>query len=211
VILVGLTGGIGSGKSTVSALLARRGAVIVDADAITREVQQPGSPVLDKIADRFGAEVLDEDGALDRPALASVVFNDPEALKALNGIVHPAVGAEIARRLKNETATDHVVILDVPLLTEIPRDNMQGKIVVDVPVEVQVERLVRYRGFSEADARARIASQASRHQRLEGTDVVIDNSGTVADLDPQIERVWAWLQSLPQLPPDFDYVASSKK
>jgi dephospho-CoA kinase len=211
VILVGLTGGIGSGKSTVSDLLAARGAVIVDADRITRELQEPGSPLLEKIAARFGGGVLDEHGALDRPALASMVFNDAEALRALNKIVHPAVGAEIARRLLVERETDHVVVLDVPLLTENPRDNLQGTIVVDVPVEVQVERLVRYRGFSEDDARARIAHQATREQRLATADVVIDNGATVADLEPQIDRAWAWLRSLPQLPRDFDYTARRRR
>ena len=206
-ILVGLTGGIGSGKSTVSALLRERGAVIVDADAITRELQQPGAPLLAALAERFGESIVGPDGALDRAGLAAIVFNDAAALKSLNAIVHPAVGAEIARRVAAEVATDHVVVLDVPLLAENPRDNLQGTIVVDVPVEVQVERLVHGRGFDEADARARIANQASREDRLRRADVVVDNSGDRAALGPQIERVWDWLTSLPQLPDDFDYTA----
>lgn len=204
-ILVGLTGGIGSGKSTVSAALAERGAVIVDADAVTRDVQRPGSPVLAAMAERFGAEVIAADGALDRAAVAAIVFADPEALAALNAIVHPAVGAEINRRVTEQVATDHIVVLDIPLLTENPRDGLQGKIVVDVPVEVQVERLVRFRGFDEADARARIARQATREQRLEGASFVVDNSGDLDALAPQVEALWAWLHTLPQLPADFEF------
>lgn len=202
-ILVGLTGGIGSGKSTVSALLAIRGAEIIDADVITREVQQPRSPVVEAIAGRFGEDVLDDDRALVRAKLAELVFSDPEALRALNVIVHPAVGAEINRRVNALASTPKIVVLDIPLLTENPRTDLQGKIVVDVPVDVQVERLVRYRGFSEADARARIARQASREDRNKGADFVIDNSGRVGDLDAQVDKLWDWVTSLPQLPDDF--------
>lgn len=206
VILVGLTGGIGSGKSTVSSLLARRGAVIIDADAIARDVQQPGSPVLGQLVEQFGAHIIDAEGHLDRAALASIVFGDPEALATLNRIVHPAIGSEINRRVMQQAGTDHIVILDIPLLTENPREGLQGKIVVDVPQEVQVERLVQQRGFDEADARARIARQAARELRLEGADFVIDNSGTPDDLAPQIETLWRWLASLPQLPADYQFV-----
>ena len=204
-ILVGLTGGIGSGKSTVSSMLAARGAEIVDADVITRDVQQPGSPIVEAIAKRFGAEVLDAQHGLRRDKLAEMVFTDAEALADLNRIVHPAVGAEINRRVDELASTDRVVVLDIPLLTENPRGKLQGKIVVDVPVEVQVDRLVRYRGFSEADARARIARQSSREDRLKGADFVVDNSGPVDELDPQIAELWAWLSSLPQLPQDFKF------
>ena len=203
-ILVGLTGGIGSGKSTVSAMLAERGAEIVDADVITREVQRPGSPVVEKIVERFGNSVVDGDGALIRPALAKIVFSDADALRDLNGIVHPAVAKEMNRHVEAARTTDTIVVLDIPLLTENPRKGLQGKIVVDVPPDVQVERLVRYRGFSEDDARARISKQASREERLKDADFVVDNSGDVADLDPQIERLWTWLTSLPQLPADFE-------
>ena len=188
-ILVGLTGGIGSGKSSVSALLAARGAVIVDADAIVREVQEPGSPVLAKLAERFGSGVIAADGSLDRAAVATIVFGDPEALKDLNGIVHPAVGAEMNRRVREQAATDRVVVLDIPLLTENPREGLQGIIVVDVPEEVQVERLVRFRGFDEADARARIARQATRERRLETASFVVDNSGTPADLEAAVRII----------------------
>ena len=204
-ILVGLTGGIGSGKSTVSAALAARGAVIVDADQVVRDVQQPGSPVLAKLAERFGAQVIAADGSLDRPALAAIAFADPDALKDLNGIVHPAVGAEMNRQVMQHVASERVVVLDIPLLTENPREGLQGKIVVDVPVETQVDRLVRFRGFDEADARARISRQATREQRLEGAGFVVDNSGDTAALAPQIEQLWRWLQSLPQLPADYQF------
>jgi dephospho-CoA kinase len=204
VILVGLTGGIGSGKSTISSLLEGKGAIIIDADAIVREVQLPGSAVLTELVAKFGAGVLAADGSLDRQAVANIVFTDPEALKALNAIVHPAVGKEMNRRMIEQRTTDHVVILDIPLLTENPREGLQGKIVVDVPVEVQVERLVKYRGFDEADARARISRQATREQRLATADFVVDNSGDLAGLQPQMDKLWLWLNSLPQLPADYE-------
>jgi len=204
VILVGLTGGIGSGKSTISSLLEGKGAIIIDADAIVREVQLPGSPVLTELAEKFGTSVLATDGSLDRQAVANIVFTDPDALKALNAIVHPAVGKEMNRRMIEQRTTDHVVVLDIPLLTENPREGLQGKIVVDVPVEVQVERLVKFRGFDEADARARISRQATREQRLATADFVVDNSGDLADLQPQIDKLWLWLNSLPQLPADYE-------
>lgn len=201
-ILVGLTGGIGSGKSTVSAHLADRGAVIVDADAIVHEVQQPGSAVLTALAERFGAEVLTVDGALDRPVVASKVFSDPEALQDLNAIVHPAVGREMNARVQAHRHSDRIVVLDIPLLTERPRAGLQGIIVVDVPEETQVERLVAHRGFAEDDARARIARQASRADRLATASIVVDNSGSPADLHARMDDVWAWLTALPQLSPE---------
>jgi dephospho-CoA kinase len=197
VLLVGLTGGIGSGKSSVSALLAAKGAVIVDADAITREVQAPGSPVLAAIAERFGADMLAADGSLDRAALAAVVFGDADALKALNGIVHPAVRDEMNRRVDAVLDTDRVVVLDVPLLVENPRGGLAATVVVDCPVEVAVERLVRHRGFDEADARARMARQATRGQRLAVATYVVDNSGDHAALAAAVDGLWAWLQTLP--------------
>ena len=203
-ILVGLTGGIGSGKSTVSGLLQARGAVIIDADAIVREVQQPGSPVLAELAQKFGSDVLAEDGSLDRQAVANIVFADPDALKSLNAIVHPAVGREMNQRMIAQRASNNVVILDIPLLTENPREGLQGRIVVDIPVELQVQRLTSFRGFDEADARARISRQATRQERLDKADFVVDNSGGLEDLIPQIDLLWAWLVSLPQLPPDYE-------
>ncbi|MCU1361861.1 MAG: coaE [Ilumatobacteraceae bacterium] len=203
-IVVGLTGGIGSGKSTVSALLVARGAVLVDADAITRQVQQPGSPVLTELAERFGSEVLAPDGSLDRAALAAIAFADPEALKDLNAIVHPAVRDEMNRQIAEQQGTDRIVILDIPLLAENPSQGLQGIIVVDVPVETQVDRLVRYRGFDEQDARARIGRQATREQRVAIADVVIDNSGDLESLIPQVDGAWDWLQRLPPVEPAAD-------
>jgi dephospho-CoA kinase len=204
-ILVGLTGGIGSGKSTVSALLAARGAVIVDADLAARLVQEPGSPVLEKMAERFGAHVITESGMLDRAAVAAIVFADADALKDLNKIVHPAVGLEMDKQVLAQRETSNVVVMDIPLLTENPRDGLQAKIVVDVPLEAQVERLVTHRGFSEEDARARIARQSSREERLKLATHVIDNSGDVDALVPQVDSLWAELQALPQLPPDWEF------
>jgi len=201
---VGLTGGIGSGKSTVSSLLAERGAVIVDADQVVRDVQQPGSPVLAKMAERFGPQVIAADGSLDRAAVAAVVFSDPDALKDLNKIVHPAVGLEMNRRVMAERDTDRVVVMDIPLLTENPREGLQAVIVVDVDPEVQVVRLVQGRGFDETDARVRIAKQATREQRLATATHVVDNSGTLDDLVPQVDRLYAALTGLPQLPADWE-------
>jgi dephospho-CoA kinase len=196
-ITVGLTGGIGSGKSTVSEALAARGAVIVDADAITREVQQPGTPVFTSMVARFGPGIVAADGALDRSAVAELVFPDPDALADLNAIVHPAVGAEIARRMGEAAALpdDTVVVLDVPLLVESARARgMQATIVVDCDPETAVARLVGQRGFSEADARARIARQASRAERVAQADFLIDNNGDRDALDPQIRACWEWIR-----------------
>lgn len=197
-ILVGLTGGIGSGKSTVSALLAERGAVILDADAVARELQRAGQPVLAAMIERFGDEMLADDGELDRPRLAALVFADPAALADLNALVHPAVGVELVRRIEAARGTDAVVVLDSPLLAEHPRDGMAATIVVDVPIETAVERLVHERGMAEADARARIARQISRDERLATADRVIDNSGDRAALEAQVDDLWAWLHTLPQ-------------
>lgn len=199
-IAVGLTGGIGAGKSTVSAALARRGAVVIDADAITREVQQPGTEVFAAIVERFGAGVVGADGNLDRQALADVVFADPEQLAELGKIVHPAVGAEIARRLEAERATDHVVILDVPLMAESERLRPPHIVVVDVDPEIAVERLVHQRGMREDDARARMARQASREDRRAIASKVVDNSGSLESLEVQLDDLWAWMTALPPDP-----------
>ena len=199
-ILVGLTGGIGAGKSTVSALLAERGAVIVDADRIARDLQSPGSPVLDRMAERFGAHIITDDGALDRAAVAKIVFNDEAALKDLNGIVHPAMQAEIQRQIDAHRDTDRVVVLDFPLLGENPRKGLAATIVVDIPVEVAVERLVDQRGMDESDARARIGSQISREERLSTATHVIDNGGDRASLTAQVDDLWEQLLALPPAP-----------
>lgn len=196
VVVIGLTGGIGSGKSTLSARLAARGAVVIDADAITKELQQPGMPVFEAMVERFGPSIVGAEGHLDRQAVADLVFKDPQALADLNGIVHPAVGVEITERLAAESATDHIVILDVPLLVETGRQGTAATIVVDVDPEVALHRLVQQRGMRPDDARARMSRQASREQRLAAADFVIDNSGTVGDLEAQIEDLWPKLRAL---------------
>jgi dephospho-CoA kinase len=195
-VFVGLTGGIGSGKSTVSKLLAQRGAAVVDADAITRELQQAGTPVFDAIVDRFGPGVVGGDGQLDRAALAAKVFTDPEAKRALEGIVHPAVGEEMLKRVAQFADERRVVVYDVPLLVEVGGRGFDAVLVVDVDPEVAVDRLVSFRSMPEADARARIANQASREQRLAVADRVLDNSGSLDELDAQVEDVWQWLSTM---------------
>jgi len=196
VVLIGLTGGIGSGKSTVSALLAQRGAVVIDADAITRELQQPGTAVFVAMMDRFGPGIVAADGTLDRQAVADIVFTDADALEDLGAIVHPAVGAEIARRLEAEQGTDHLVVLDVPLLVESGRDDMAALVVVDVDPDVAVARLVERRAMRADDARARMANQVSRADRLAKADLVIDNSGTLEELEAQVAALWPQLTAL---------------
>jgi dephospho-CoA kinase len=198
VLLIGLTGGIGSGKSTVSGLLAAKGAVIVDADAITRELQQPGRPVFEAMVERFGDRIVAADGSLGRQAVADLVFGDPEALADLNAIVHPAVGAEIAARLQAEAEGDRVVVLDVPLLVESGRSDLAALVVVDVDPEVAVQRVVADRGMREDDVRARMARQVSREDRLARADHVLDNSGTLEDLEAQVESLWETLLTPPR-------------
>ncbi|MGQ0430958.1 MAG: dephospho-CoA kinase [Microthrixaceae bacterium] len=202
-LLIGLTGGIGSGKSTVSARLAERGAVVIDADEITRDLQRPGTQVFNDMVARFGAAILQADGTLDRQAVADIVFGDPQALADLGRIVHPAVGAEIGRRLESAAATDDLVILDVPLLVESGRDDMVALVVVDVDPEIAVQRLVEQRGMREDDARARMARQASRADRLAKADIVIDNSGSLDELDAAIAEVWPRLLALGAAPGDI--------
>lgn len=194
--LIGLTGGIGAGKSTVSAGLARRGAVVIDADAIVRELQQPGTVVFTEMVERFGPGIVATDGELDRAAIAEVVFTDETALADLGAIVHPRVHDEIQRRLDEQAETDHVVILDVPLLVESGWEGMRGTIVVDLDPEVAVQRLVQHRGFSETDARNRIAKQATREHRLSKADFVIDNHGSPEEIEHEVERAWEWILSL---------------
>jgi len=195
-LVVGLTGGIGSGKSTVSALLAARGAVVIDADAIVHEVQAPGGAAFQPIVDRFGPGVVTVDGTLDRPAIAAIVFDDPQALSDLNSITHPIVGQVIFDRMKAEAESDRVVVLDVPLLVETGRDNTAGVIVVDCPVEVAVARAVARGPAPEPDVRKRIAAQASREERLARADFVIDNSGDRGHLEAEVDRDWAWIHQL---------------
>ena len=201
--VIGLTGGIGSGKSTVAAGLVRRGAHLIDADAITRELQQPGKPVFAAMVDRFGPGVVAGDGTLDRAAVAAIVFNDRDALADLNAIVHPVVGEEIRRRLEELSADPTaVVLLDIPLLVEgaretgRPRYPVDAVLVVDCPEEIALARLVSRRGLTEADARARIRNQASRQERLARADRVIDNSGDLDALESELDGIWAWIGEL---------------
>jgi dephospho-CoA kinase len=196
---VGLTGGIGSGKSTVSARLAELGAVILDADKAARAVVEPGTPGLAAITASFGAGVLAADGSLDRAKLARVVFADEAALSRLNAITHPLIHEHI--RAAEEAAIaaggdDVVLVHDVALLAEWGRaKEFDLVIVVDVPAETQLERLTGPRGMAEDQARARMAAQATREQRLAVADIVIDNSGSREDLDRRVAEVWAELQA----------------
>ncbi|WP_431982475.1 dephospho-CoA kinase [Streptomyces qinglanensis] len=192
-VKVGLTGGIGSGKSEVARLFAECGAVVVDADRIAREVVEPGTPGLAALVDEFGAEVLTPDGRLDRPRLASLVFADPERRAALNAIVHPLVGERSAEseRAAREADPDAVVVHDVPLLVENGLAPLYDTVVVvDAATETRLDRLVRLRGTDEDEARARMAAQASREERLAVADIVIDNNGPLAELAPRVREVW---------------------
>jgi dephospho-CoA kinase len=187
---MGLTGGIGSGKSTVSRLMAGRGAVIVDADQIAREVVEPGTPGLAAVVDAFGPRVVAADGTLDRPALAAVVFADPDARRRLDGIVHPLVRRR-AGELAAAAPAGAVVVHDVPLLVETGQGASYDLVlVVEADPETRVARLVQ-RGMTEEDARARIAAQATDDERRAVADVVLDNSGTPEELAARVDRFWA--------------------
>lgn len=187
---VGLTGGIGAGKSEVSRLLVEHGAVLIDADRIAREAVAPGTPGLAAVVDAFGTDILAPDGSLDRPRLGSIVFADPERLAVLNAIVHPLVGAR-SRELEAAAADDAVVVHDVPLLTENGLAPMYDLvIVVDAGPATQLDRLVRLRGMTEDDARARMAAQATREQRREIADIVIDNDVPLDALRERVTEVW---------------------
>ena len=196
-ILVGLTGGIGSGKSSAALRLRELGAVIVDADAIVRELQAPGQPLVAELVAKFGDGILHSDGALDRAALANVAFASTEALALLNAIVHPAVGREVNRRVDEHFQSNRVVVMDIPLLAENPREGLAAVVVIDCPVELAVERLVAHRGFSEEDARARIAKQATREQRRAIATYVLQNDTSLDALHAQLDFVWAELVKLP--------------
>ncbi len=197
-IVVGLTGGIGSGKSTVAGLLVGRGAVLIDADEVAREVVEPGRPAYAKVVGRFGGGVVAADGSLDRSVIAAIVFDDPESLAELNAIVHPDVRAEIANRLASLSGSEHVVVVDIPLLVDGGPDpyGLAGVIVVDAPRDLVLERLVNLRRTDRSDAEARIASQASRSERIARADFVIMNTGTLEELAEVVERAWDWIGRL---------------
>ncbi len=191
---VGLTGGIGAGKSEVSRRLAAQGAIVIDADLIAREVVAPGSDGLAEVVDAFGAALLRPDGALDRTALGDAVFADPDKLARLNSIVHPLVGARM-RALEDAAGPGSIVVHDVPLIAENGlASEYDLVVVVDVPPRIQLDRLVRLRGMSREQAQARMAAQASREQRLAIAGIVVDNSGSLAELDRQAGELWAELR-----------------
>ena len=193
---IGLTGGIGSGKSTVSAGLVDRGAVLIDADAIVRELQQPGKPVFEKMIERWGEKILSDEGELNRQAVADIVFKDSEEPLALNEIVHPLVREEIARLRDTYIGGGAPIILDIPLLIESGYEDLNGIIVVDLIPEEAVRRLVAYRRFSEDDAKNRISNQVKREDRIEKADFVVDNNGDLNSLNEEIDRAWNWIESL---------------
>ena len=225
---VGLTGGIGSGKSTVAGMLARRGAVVVDADEVAREVVAPGAPAYEALVARFGQGVLGPDGAIDRPGLARVAFSDAAALADLNAITHPLIGATLLERLDSldsdspehpgsldsaspghpssrpvepgsSGAVGGVAVAVIPLLGPAHVDalRLRAVVLVDCPIDVAVRRLVEGRGMTRADARARVAAQPSREQRIALADYVVDNSSSAEDLVAQVDALWAWLHALP--------------
>ena len=198
-LLVVLTGGIGAGKSSVAAALAERGAAVVDADAVVKELQEPGRPVFDAMVERWGERIVADDGRLDRQAVADIVFNDGDELEALNGIVHPATRKEMTRQAVEHAGTDRIVVLDVPLLAgrdDAEKRGAKAVIVVDCPTQIAVERLVAHRNFQRVDAEARVAAQVSREKRLGWADFVIDNGGDEQQLAAEIDRCWAWLVEL---------------
>jgi dephospho-CoA kinase len=194
-LAVGLTGGIGSGKSSVADLLVQRGAVLVDADQVARDVVAPGGPAYQPLIDRFGSGIVAADGTIDRPALAALAFADEESRLELNGITHPVIGvAMIAARDAHE-GTDDIVVLAIPLLTAAHRDTVKlhKVVVVDTPTDLALQRLLSQRGFDRADAEARIRSQISREERMKEADYVLDNSGDRAALEAEVDKLWAWL------------------
>lgn len=187
---IGITGGIGSGKSTVARMLEAKGASIVDADQIARDIVQPGQPALDELVQAFGAGILREDGTLNRGRLAQLAFADEQGTDRLNTIMHPRIAEEARRRLAQANAS--VVVYDMPLLVETGQQEVVDVVlVVDVPVETQVARAVGQRGLDESDVRRRIAAQASREQRRAVADVIIDNDGTLAHTQAQVDAFWS--------------------
>ena len=187
---IGLTGGIGSGKSTVAAMLMERGAVVVDADAISRQLVEPGGAALAELVTEFGPRILQADGSLSRAELAAMAFSDPRATSRLNAIMHPLIRAEAQRQIAAQPEAG-VVVYDMPLLVETGQaDLVDLVVVVDAPEDVQLDRAVRLRGLDEADVQRRMAVQASRADRLAAADVIIDNGGDVAGTTAQVEALW---------------------
>ncbi len=195
-LAVGLTGGIGSGKSAVADLLVERGAVLIDADQVARDVVAPGGPAYQPLVDRFGREILHEDGTIDRKALAAVAFADEETRLELNAITHPAIGIAMIQARDALADTDDIVVLAIPLLTALHRETVKlhKVVVVDTPTDVALERLLSQRGFDRADAEARIRSQISREERVKEADYVLDNSGDREALEVEVAKLWDWLQ-----------------
>jgi dephospho-CoA kinase len=193
-LLVGLTGGIGTGKSTVARMLEKRGAVVFDADVLARQAVAPGTPGFDQVVERFGPNVLAPGGGLDREALASIVFSDPAARRDLEGIVHPEVRRMFAEGCEEYRDSDRVVVFSAPLLVETGMHTAFDRlIVVSAPVTTQIERLMRDRGMAERDVQARIAAQLPLEAKAEVADVLVDNEGTLEDLERRVERVWSEL------------------
>jgi dephospho-CoA kinase len=191
---VALTGGIGSGKSTVSALLARHGAVVIDADALAREVVAPGTTGLAAVVEAFGPDILTTSGELDRPAMGRLVFDDPGARSRLEAVIHPRIRARAAE-IEAAAAPDAIVVQDIPLLVETGQAVLfDTVVVVDAPTEVQLDRLTTQRSMSADEARARIAAQASREERLAVADHVVVNDGSLADLEHAVDVLWTRLR-----------------
>lgn len=199
---IGLSGGMGSGKSTVAERLASRGALVIDVDQVSREVQEPGRPLYERIVARWGDDVIGDDGRLDRPALAAIVFADRAQLDELTFMAAPFNEAEIVRRATTCLGTDRVAVVE-SAMSLTPMYGMRGMCVVDVAPDVAVERLVAHRGMSEQDVRARLAQQLPRALRLEHADFVIDNGGDVDALDDQVDRAWEWIHGLPDAVPEL--------
>ena len=192
---VGLTGGIGSGKSTVARMFIAKGAVVIDADQIARELVEPGGEALAELVTEFGPRILREDGSLSRGELAAMAFSDPRATERLNAIMHPLIRAEAGRRLA-QTPDAPVIVYDMPLLVETGQsDLVDVVVVVDVPEELQVERAVALRGLDETDVRRRMEVQAAREDRVAAADAVIDNSGSIEETQAAVDELWAWLVS----------------
>ncbi|HEX3794861.1 MAG TPA: dephospho-CoA kinase [Acidimicrobiales bacterium] len=194
-LAVGLTGGIGSGKSAVADLLVERGAVLIDADQVARDVVAPGGPAYQPLIDKFGTGIVAADGTIDRPALAAVAFADEATRLELNAITHPAIGIAMIQARDALADTDKIVVLAIPLLTALHRETVKlhKVVVVDCPTDIALERLLSQRGFDRADAEARIRSQISREERVKEADYVLDNSGDRANLEAEVAKLWDWL------------------